>query len=66
MITFFNLTLNFSVKYNIKFKDSYLLLPASLIKLAKSFNLENKGIFPFRFVNDINIPLNYKGAVPAF
>ena len=46
------------------FRDSFLLLPSSLRKLAINFNVENKGIFPYAFVNNINNPLNYKGVVP--
>lgn len=38
--------------YNINFKDSLLLLPASLRKLAVAFNVEAKGFFPFNFLND--------------
>ena len=53
-----------NTKFNLFFRDSYLLLPSSLRKLAINFNVENKGIFPYAFVNDINIPLNYKGVVP--
>lgn len=53
-------------KYTIYFRDSYLLLPSYLRKLAISFNVENKGIFPYTFVNNVDIPLNYKGIVPAF
>jgi hypothetical protein len=51
-------------KFSLFFRDSYLLLPSSLRKLAINFNVENKGIFPYDFVNDINIPLDYKGLVP--
>jgi DNA polymerase type B, organellar and viral len=50
---------------NLYFRDSYLLLPSSLAKLAKNFKVENKGIFPYEFVNNKNIPLNYRGPVPA-
>lgn len=68
---FINLTVAFSEKYNIKFKDSYLLLPVSLRKLAESFSQEGvgeKGIFPYKFVNDkdTNVPLDYIGKVPSF
>ena len=48
----------------IEFRDSLLLLPASLSKLAKSFNVENKGIFPYSFSNIA--PLDYSGDVPTF
>lgn len=55
------------VKYNnnkstLYFRDSYLLLPDSLEKLATAFKVENKGLFPYKFV-DIN-ELNYIGSVP--
>ena len=46
--------------YTVTFKDSYLLLPSSLRKLGKSFNVETqKGIFPY-LLSDIN----YSGEVP--
>ena len=50
--------------YFINFRDSLLMLPSSLGKLAKAFNVEAKGHFPFKFVNDPNIPLNYVGPTP--
>ena len=47
---------------NITFKDSYLLLPSSLRKLGKSFNIKSlKGLFPYA-LSDIN----YNGNVPDF
>lgn len=53
-------------KYSISFRDSLLMLPISLDKLSKAFKVENqKTIFPYRFVNNINIPLTYEGAVPS-
>lgn len=60
-ITGFGLTINF--------RDSFLLLPASLRDLAKSFNLpieHQKGFFPFDFVNQPDVSLDYKGQVPDF
>jgi len=52
-------------KYQIKFKDSLLLLLNSLSKLSKSFNIENpKSLFPIFFVNENN--LDYIGEVPDF
>lgn len=51
-------------KYCLKFRDSFLLLPSSLEKLAKGFNVENKGVFPILFVNNDKIDLKYKGKVP--
>jgi DNA polymerase type B, organellar and viral len=50
-------------KYQIKFKDSLLLLLNSLDKLSKSFKVENpKSLFPHFFVNENN--LDYIGEVP--
>ena len=57
------LKLSFS-KYNISFRDSFLMLPSSLKNLAIQFKVENKGIFPYSFVNDVD--LNYIGNVPEF
>jgi len=53
-------------KYSIYFRDSYLLLPSSLKKLSKNFNVEDKGVFPYSFVNDESIKLNYEGLIPEF
>jgi hypothetical protein len=56
-------------KYNISFRDSLLMLPTSLRKLAIQFNVDNKTIFPYNFVNNkcnTNIDLNYIGKVPSF
>ena len=44
-----DITLYFA-KYHLKFRDSYLMLPSSLRKLAKQFNVDDKGIFPYKFV----------------
>jgi hypothetical protein len=55
--------------YTISFRDSLLMLPSSLRKLSKQFNVENKTIFPYNFVNDQynkNVILNYIGKVPSF
>lgn len=52
-------------KYNLSFRDSYLLLPASLASLSKSFSVESKGHFPFKFINQTSIPLDYIGVVPS-
>jgi hypothetical protein len=50
-------------EYRIEFKDSLLLLLASLDSLCKSFKIEeSKTIFPHLFVNENN--LNYNGEVP--
>jgi len=40
------------------------MLPSSLSKLSKAFNVENKGFFPFKFVNQPNISLDYIGDTP--
>lgn len=41
------------------------MLPSSLNKLAKSFYVEDKTIFPYNFVSKENIENNYSGQVPA-
>ena len=53
--------ININKKKNIKisFRDSYQILIGSL---AKSFHVEDKGLFPYDFVNVNN--LNYIGEVP--
>jgi hypothetical protein len=56
-------------KYYIEFRDSYLLLPASLENLGKSFTLNNgkaeyKLPFPYRFINEPYVNYDYEGAVP--
>jgi len=53
-------------KYNFIFRDSYLLQPISLEKLAINYNTETKDIYPYEFVNDPNINLDYIGKVPDF
>jgi DNA polymerase type B, organellar and viral len=51
------------LEYKIQFKDSYLILLASLYKLCKAFSVSNpKSLFPHLFVNKDN--LNYIGLVP--
>lgn len=50
----------------ITIRDSYLILPSSLRKLAISFNVSNKTYFPYDFVNNISISLNYFGPIPEF
>jgi hypothetical protein len=67
-----NRLINVKVKYEIdnktyyiNFRDSYLILPGSLSDLAISFNVEAKGIFPYKFVTD-NIPLDFVGNVPEY
>jgi hypothetical protein len=55
----FNLLNN---KQSVTFLDSYLLIPASLRDLCKSFDvIEGKGIFPFLLNN-----INYLGFVPEY
>jgi hypothetical protein len=52
-------------KYQIEFRDSYLLLLSSLSNLSTAFKVDNeKTIFPYLFVNKDN--LNYEGHVPLF
>jgi hypothetical protein len=54
-----------NLQYILTFKDSYLILLASLRKLAESFLVKTrKSIFPHRFVNENN--LNYIGPIPDF
>lgn len=53
-------------KYSINFRDSLLMLPSSLRKLAKAFGVESKGYFPFNFVNNFTVPLDYIGHTPNF
>ena len=53
-------------KYSLVFKDSCKILKSSLRKLASSFKVEDKGIFPYEFVNQSNIDFDYVGAVPEF
>ncbi len=56
---FINLEVYFKLNhktYKIIFRYSYLLLPSSLSKLSKAFNVLNqKGIFPYSFVNENNL-----------
>nr|YP_009649331.1 DNA polymerase family B [Rhizopogon vinicolor]QDA23246.1 DNA polymerase family B [Rhizopogon vinicolor] len=64
-----NLKLNYDSinSYQINFRDSFLILPSSLRKLAIQFKVDNKTLFPYNFVNDKynkNIDLNYIGSVP--
>lgn len=58
-----------SKKYQIDFRDSLLMLPLSLRKLCKAFNVDlasSKTIFPYDFVNLSDVSLNYDGIVPDF
>lgn len=58
----FDIQLTFN-KYHLNFRDSLLILPNSLRRLCSTFNVENKGIFPYKFVSD---NLDYIGPVPTF
>ena len=58
---------SYSKNYYINFRDSYLLMPTKLSKLATTFNFENKGIFPYRFLDLFDyIKLDYIGKFPRF
>ena len=61
---FIDLKFKYAGKYNLFFRDSLLLLPSTLKKLAESFNVDNKGYFPYCFVNNKDISLNYIGPIP--
>lgn len=63
---FINISISFGKEFQINFRDSYLLLKSSLMKLAKSFNVIDKGIFPYEFVNNPQTSLDYSGKVPEF
>jgi len=63
---FINLRFDFAETYRLYFRDSLLLLPSNLRSLAKNFNVENKGLFPYKFLNNENISLDYIGKVPSF
>lgn len=52
--------------YTFHFRDSKLMLTRPLKELAEAFKVENKGIFPYEFVNNPNTPLDYVGPVPSF
>lgn len=54
-------------RYSISFRDSLLLLPNSLRKLCKDFGIEvQKDIFPYEFINQPGISMNYRGPIPEF
>jgi len=59
-------TENKDKRYSIDFRDSLLLLPTSLRKLAIAFNVELKSFFPFSFLNKIDTSLLYEGIVPNY
>jgi DNA polymerase type B, organellar and viral len=52
-------------KYNISFRDSLLLLPSKLSELAKTFGVENKDLFPYKFVNEKTTTFEYEGNMPS-
>jgi hypothetical protein len=52
-----------SIDCKLNFRDSLLMLPNSLKKLAIAFKVENKGLFPYSFANTVE--LNYIGKVPS-
>lgn len=53
-------------KYSIDFRDSLLLLPVSLRKLAQAFDVELKSFFPFSFLNKPDTNLLYEGIIPTY
>ena len=61
---FIDLRLEFADNYTLYFRDSLLLLPSSLKSLAQNFHVEDKGLFPYSFVNNKEISLNYSGEIP--
>ena len=68
---FINLEIRYTIKdsdktqYTLTLRDSMLILPSSLSKLAKGFDLKmGKGFFPYSFVNENN--LDYKGSIPEY
>jgi hypothetical protein len=65
-----DIKLNYNLKgnrsYSIHFRDSLLILPSSLKSLGVNFSVKiKKTIYPYTFVNNINIPLNYEGSIPS-
>lgn len=54
-------------KYSIYFRDSLLILPSNLRELGNNFAVETKkSIYPYKFVNNIEISLDYVGKVPSY
>ena len=54
-------------KYSIYFRDSLLILPSNLKKLGDNFAVEiKKSIYPYKFVNNPEISLDYVGKIPSF
>lgn len=60
-LNIYNISINLNNK-KIVFKCSYKLLPLSLKKISNLFNIEDKMIYPYKFINKDN--LYYKGAIP--
>ena len=54
----------FNSQYTITFRDSFLILPSSLQKLAISFDVPMKIHFPILLPNEVD--LKYSGAFPDF
>lgn len=54
--------IHYGKHHHLYLMDSLLMTNASLAKLAQSFRLENKGSFPYDFVNGNT--LDYVGEVP--
>ena len=50
------ITISKPKSFKIKFRDSLLLLRGSLKSLGKSYANDQKGLFPYLFVNDNNVP----------
>jgi len=63
---FIDLKFKFDNKYILYFRDTYLLLTASLKELAINFKVQQKGLFPHLFVNNSDIKLNYIGKIPEY
>ena len=64
---FLNIKIGFKLdkkQYNIHLKDSLLLLENSLAKLAKQFNLDDKGLFTYSFPKSNY--LGYIGDIPSY
>jgi hypothetical protein len=61
---FINLQLSYGKKYNIYFRDSLLMMPIALSKLANAFKVLSKAVFPIFAANDL--PLDFIGNVPDF
>jgi hypothetical protein len=58
--------LYYGTKYKISFRDSLLLLPSKLWRLAKDFGVEEKGLFPYKFVNKPEVDFKYIGSPPKY